>query len=1057
MDRNEIKRYSAISSVILLLLGLFILAATGSAAGVPPASADFASGELDNNFRNVPLQQDAVDARIVRVRHPSGEYTSSDPVRGSVTVENTGSEPNRFYIGMSVQDADGDWWDGDNEATLYLRPGERASTDLIWYAKDDASAGTFDSRISVWKEENPDNLATRLADSQESNAFEMVSEQYELSVDTRGNGEVGIGPPGVATGSFQREYQEGTEIELAALPDGDAEFAGWSGDVDPSKEDDETIRVSLTESRDITARFRQPEPADFEITEFEPKDVEVTKGERIDVTATVKNTGGQEDSKTIVYDSNIPTVSTEEKQLRLAPNEEQSVQLTVVDTSEVTPDQYAHSISVQDSDEDGRVRVEPEPSVPPHAKIECNSEEYTAGDRVRCSAEDSSDSDGYITSYNWQFDNLGGASDTGSRGTHVYDEPGNYTVKVTVTDNDGLTDTTREQIRIESEREVPPEAAIECSTTELTVGESIECSAGDSVDADGYIDSYEWEFNDEGGLQEGGERESHTYANSGTYTVDLTVTDNDGQTDTAKTQIEVKPEKKQPPEPEINCSKSEVFVGESVKCSAQDSIDPDGDITAYDWQLDAKSGVDKSGSEVSFQFSDPGSYTVQLTVTDSDGLSSTVSSTIEVTQPMPEAAIECKADTVQTGESVTCLGDESTHEDGSVVSYAWEFGSRSREGESATHRFDSSGTKQIKLTVSDENGFTDSTTTSVYVNPELEVQRAGRSNERSAQVGDRITFGVISSSEADVKARALLISDGNTIDSETVVGNSVEFAKQFENPGERTIEIQLLGDAGQTESVAWEVDVEGTDPDIQDVSPPTSTLERKPGQREVFEVTTDDPKVGNTEYQWKLDGSPTATGPRFGHTFTQIGEHEVEVEVTRQDAESTHHEWDITVYPFNNRIDISDQTSVVEWNGEKSVEMFTFTVRNPASNQRPAETAIAADLPDGIELRETNDATYGTGSTTVSLESVEPGEAQSMRLHLAISEEYVDDSQIEIPYDVVYYPVDEKQYEVREHDTITIENQNPPDKTDDESPLRGYILIIVSIVILSRIIVSRDD
>jgi PKD repeat protein len=54
--------------------------------------------------------------------------------------------------------------------------------------------------------------------------------------------------------------------------------------------------------------------------------------------------------------------------------------------------------------------------------------------------------------------------------------------------------------------------------------------ASDSQDPDGSITSYDWDFGD-GSLHGSGQTATHTYATPGPYTVTLTVTDNDGATD----------------------------------------------------------------------------------------------------------------------------------------------------------------------------------------------------------------------------------------------------------------------------------------------------------------------------------------------------------------------------------------------------------------------------------------------------------------------------------------------------------------------------------------------
>src|SRR6185503_11678828 len=59
------------------------------------------------------------------------------------------------------------------------------------------------------------------------------------------------------------------------------------------------------------------------------------------------------------------------------------------------------------------------------------------GSAVAMSAAASSDADGTVQSYAWNFGD--GTTGTGATASHTYAQDGSYTVTVTVTDNDGLT------------------------------------------------------------------------------------------------------------------------------------------------------------------------------------------------------------------------------------------------------------------------------------------------------------------------------------------------------------------------------------------------------------------------------------------------------------------------------------------------------------------------------------------------------------------------------------------------------------------------------------------
>ncbi|HSV40648.1 MAG TPA: PKD domain-containing protein [Nocardioidaceae bacterium] len=90
-----------------------------------------------------------------------------------------------------------------------------------------------------------------------------------------------------------------------------------------------------------------------------------------------------------------------------------------------------------------------------------------------------------------------------------------------------------DQFRLARTVPIAPEAAFTSSVDEVTV--DVDGSA--STDPDGSIASYAWNFGD--GATASGPTATHTYADGGTYTVTLTVTDNDGATDSVSHDVQV--------------------------------------------------------------------------------------------------------------------------------------------------------------------------------------------------------------------------------------------------------------------------------------------------------------------------------------------------------------------------------------------------------------------------------------------------------------------------------------------------------------------------------------
>jgi PKD repeat protein len=141
----------------------------------------------------------------------------------------------------------------------------------------------------------------------------------------------------------------------------------------------------------------------------------------------------------------------------------------------------------------------------------------------------SKDSDGYITSYIWDFGD--GATAPSVSVTHAYSQEGKYTVTLFVTDNDQLADSATRLLTIGPE---PPKPTIRF--TILPDPNAVDAGWEDkwmvnrplTFDASAFDEAsgYEWDFGD--GAVATGVVVSHAYQEPGTYNAVLTVTDKAG-------------------------------------------------------------------------------------------------------------------------------------------------------------------------------------------------------------------------------------------------------------------------------------------------------------------------------------------------------------------------------------------------------------------------------------------------------------------------------------------------------------------------------------------------
>jgi PKD repeat protein len=136
-----------------------------------------------------------------------------------------------------------------------------------------------------------------------------------------------------------------------------------------------------------------------------------------------------------------------------------------------------------------------------------------------------------------------------------------------------------------------------------------------STDPDGAVTGWSWQFGD--GASSDQAQPARVYAEPGTYTVTLMVSDNDGATDGTTTQISVTVSSPPPPQNESPHAEFEVHCHDQF-CSFSDrSQDDDGTVVTWSW--DFGDGTGSSERNPFHFYREKGHYDVTLVVTDNDG------------------------------------------------------------------------------------------------------------------------------------------------------------------------------------------------------------------------------------------------------------------------------------------------------------------------------------------------------------------------------------------------------------------------------------------------------
>jgi PKD repeat protein len=177
-------------------------------------------------------------------------------------------------------------------------------------------------------------------------------------------------------------------------------------------------------------------------------------------------------------------------------------------------------------------------NVAPQASMKVSTNTVSEDEIITFDASKSYDtpSDLEKLTYSWDFDD-DTEEDFGVSQTHTYSSSGKYKVMLTVTDDNGLEDTVKQTITVENQK---PEAKITAETTTILLGSEVVLSAKDSKDTISDMENlnFTWDLGDN--FKESGNLISYTYKTAGTYTVKLTVKDNDDAIDDDQITIVVK-------------------------------------------------------------------------------------------------------------------------------------------------------------------------------------------------------------------------------------------------------------------------------------------------------------------------------------------------------------------------------------------------------------------------------------------------------------------------------------------------------------------------------------
>jgi len=411
-----------------------------------------------------------------------------------------------------------------------------------------------------------------------------------------------------------------------------------------------------------------------------------------------------------------------------------------------TPDVAgAYTINLTVTDEHGYASTPASASIEvaaanlaPTVSIEGTSGTLETGESITMVAT-AGDADGTIEAYAWTVQAQPG--DTASFVNAAIEDAvftagtaGDYTLRLTVTDNDGETAYAEHSFTLAAANQQPAASIVASFAGNVgEVGVLVTADGSGSSDPDGDSITYSWTFGtipdgssltDDNALSDAS-IQTFTPDVAGTYTIYLTVTDEHGYASTQASATLVAAAANQQPAAAISGLPEGPETGSEITVSGVTSSDPDGDSLTYAWTMDSVPDTSSvpaeslgTASSAAFTPDVAGTYTVGLTVTDEHGLASdkvTAGIVVTAANQQPTAVIDSITASPEAGSTVNASGTNSSDPDGDTLTYAWTLDSVAVGSEiptgslgsdtSATFTPDVAGDYTIGLIVTDEHDF----------------------------------------------------------------------------------------------------------------------------------------------------------------------------------------------------------------------------------------------------------------------------------------------------------------------------------------------------------------
>jgi PKD repeat protein len=301
-----------------------------------------------------------------------------------------------------------------------------------------------------------------------------------------------------------------------------------------------------------------------------------------------------------------------------------------------------------------------------------------------------------ITSWLWDFDNDGTVDARSQNPFYTYQNPGNYTVSLTVSDG------TLSDVETKSNYISPIQLNADFAANPTTGSSPLAVQFTDnSVASNTVITSWSWDFDNDGTVDATTQNPSHTYQNDGNYTVSLKVNDGTYSDSETKTNYISVGQVATPLTAGFLATPTSGYAPLSVQFT-DNSTASNLTITSWTWDFDNDGNIDAATQNPNYTYQMPGNYTVSLTV--DDGVDTDVETKTDFISVSQLSAGFTATPTSGFAPLVVQFTDNSTASNTTITSWAWDFNNDGIEDaatQNPSYTYQNAGTYTVSLKVGD--------------------------------------------------------------------------------------------------------------------------------------------------------------------------------------------------------------------------------------------------------------------------------------------------------------------------------------------------------------------